>query len=93
MVRVMAIVDENGHVIAAQFGATRAEDDDEETPSAELLPLPGQRVVQMEVPDELEQLSGLDLGRFFSQVEVSWPATVKIPRIEVVRRPHDSAGA
>jgi hypothetical protein len=93
MARVMAIVDENGRVMAAQFGAPRAEDDDEQTPSAQLLPLPGQRVVEMDIPDEVEQLSGPDLSRFFSHVEVSWPATVKLPRIEVVRRSHDSAGA
>jgi hypothetical protein len=88
----MAIVDQNGRVMAAQFGAPRARDDDEQTPSAQLLPSPGQRVVEMDIPDELERLSGPDLFRFFSQVEVSWPATVKLPRIEVVRG-HDSAGA
>jgi hypothetical protein len=42
----------------------------------------------MDVPDELEQLSDPDLSRFFSQVEVSWPATVNVPQIEVVQRPH-----
>jgi hypothetical protein len=86
MARVLAIVDEAGRVMGAQFGVARG---DEATPSAELMPLPGQRVVQMDVPDEVEQLSGVHLTRFFSQVEVSWPATVNVPRIEVVRR-HDS---
>jgi hypothetical protein len=93
MARVIAIVNQEGRVMAAQFGAPRAEQDDEETPSAQLLPTPGQRVVQMDVPDEVERLPGPDMDRFFSQVEVSWPATVNVPRIEVVRRPHDSAEA
>ena len=86
-------MDQDGRVIAAQFGATRAEQDDEATPSAQLLPMPGQRVVQLEVPDEIERLPGPDMDRFFSQVEVSWPATVNVPRIEVIRRPHGSAEA
>ena len=91
MATVRAIVDESGRVVGAQFGVERADDDDKDTPSAELLPLPGQQVVKMDVPDEIEQLSDDDLSRFFSQVEVSWPATVRIPRIEV-RRSHNSAG-
>lgn len=91
MAMVRAIVDESGRVVGAQLGSERADGDDQDTPSAELLPLPGQRVVEMDVPDEVEQLSGVDLARFFSQVEVSWPATVRLPRIEV-RRSHGSGG-
>jgi hypothetical protein len=89
MGRVTAIVDENGRIMGAQFAAKRVKDDDEETPSEQLLPMPGQRVVEMDVPDEVEQLSASDLARFFSRVEVTWPATIKIPRIDVVRREHD----
>jgi hypothetical protein len=85
----MAIVDENGRVVGAQFGKQRVDDDDEETPFEQLLPSRGQRVVEMDVPDEIEQLPASELTRFFSQVEVSWPATIKIPRIDVVRRKHD----
>jgi hypothetical protein len=90
MARVMAIVDQEGRVMAAQFGDPRAEKDADETPSAQLLPMSGQRVMQIDIPDEVERLPGPDLHRFFSQVEVSWPATVNVPRIEVVRRPHNS---
>jgi hypothetical protein len=89
MATILAIVDENGRVVAAQFGPSRAEVDEEQTPSARLAPLPGQRVVQMDIPDEIEQLSDPDLSRFFSRVQVSWPATANVPRVEVVRRPHD----
>jgi len=86
----MAIVDENGRIIGAQFGTQGVEaNDDEEMPSEQLLPLPGQRVVEMDVPDEIEHLPASDLTRFFSAVEVSWPATIKMPRIEVVRRTRD----
>jgi hypothetical protein len=91
MAKVMAIVDQDGRVLVAQFGDPRAENDGEATPSAQLLPMSGQRVVQLDVPDEVQRLPGPDLHRFFSQVEVSWPATVNVPRIEVIRRPHDSA--
>jgi hypothetical protein len=90
MTRIMSIVDQNGRVVAAQLGAERAQDDDEEAPAGRLLPLPGQRMVEMDVPDEIGRLPGPDLFHFFSQVEVSWPASVNLPRIEVVRRPHDS---
>lgn len=90
MTRIMGIVDQNGRVVAAQLGAERARDDDEEAPEGRLLPLPGQRMIEMDVPDEIGRLSGPDLFHFFSQVEVSWPAAVNLPRIEVVRRSHDS---
>jgi hypothetical protein len=47
MAKVMAIVDQDGRVLAAQFGDPRAENDGEATPSAQLLPMSGQRVVQL----------------------------------------------
>jgi hypothetical protein len=89
MVKILAIVDEGGRVMAAQFGVAQ-ESADEETPSEELLPLPGQRRVEMDVPDEIEHLSGADLTRFFSHVEVVWPSEVTLPQIEV-RRSHESS--
>jgi hypothetical protein len=47
--------------------------------------------VQVDLPDEVEQLSGDELTRLFAHVKVSWPPTVDIPRIEVRR--HDSSGS
>lgn len=95
MGRAIAVVDEKGRVMAAQFGAPSREDGDadQETPASELRPLPGHQLVEMEVPDELEQLSGEEMARFFSHVKVSWPADVRVPKVEVVRGGHDSAGA
>jgi hypothetical protein len=88
MVTVMAIVDEAGRILAAQFGAQPAEGDNE-TPLSQLLPAPGQRMVQMDVPDEIEQLPGPELSRFFAHVEVTWAATIDVPRVEIVRRSHE----
>src|SRR3954451_19315991 len=64
--RAVAIADEKGRVMAAQFGAPSREDADadKKTPVSELLPLPGHHLVEMEVPDELEQLSGEEMARF-----------------------------
>lgn len=88
MVKVLAIVDDGGRILAAQFDLDKEKGDDE-TPSAALLTLPGQRQVEFDVPDEIEHLSGPDLTHFFSHVQTSWPAEVSIPRIEVIRRNHD----
>lgn len=88
MVKVLAIVDDGGRILAAQFDLDRGKADDE-TPSAELLALPGQRQIEFDVPDEVEQLSGPDLTHFFSHVQTSWPAKVSTPRIEVIKRSHD----
>jgi hypothetical protein len=86
----LTIIDQAGRVLAAQFGEAATGADDE-TPAVELLPAPGQYVVQVDLPDEVEQLSGDELTRLFAHVKVSWSPTVDIPRIEVRR--HDSSGS
>ena len=83
-----AIIDDNGRVLGAQFDPAREDDDKDETPSAELIPMAGQHVIHVDVPDEIARLSAPDLSRFFSHLEVSWPATVRVPRLEV-RQAHD----
>jgi hypothetical protein len=90
MVKVTAIVNRRGRIVAAQFGDPDEGRTDDETPTARLLPVGGQAVVEMEVPDELERVSDSGLTQFFSNVEVSWPADVKIPRLEI-KRAHESA--
>ncbi|WP_147258778.1 hypothetical protein [Pseudonocardia hierapolitana] len=86
-----AIVDMSGRILAAQIDAERANDANGDMPSAELVQLPGQRTVEMDVPDEIRDLSGPELSRFFYHVEIVWPATVNVPRIEIVGEAHDSS--
>lgn len=88
MVKVLAIVDDNGRILAAQFDLGQEKEGDE-TPSAALLTLPGQRHVEFDVPDEVEHLSGPDLTHYFSHVQTSWSAEVSTPKIEVIRKNHD----
>lgn len=87
MAKIQAIVDDLGHILAAQFDGGKAQDD-EVTPSSELLLLPGQRRVEFEAPDEIRDLSGPDLTRYFAHVEVSWPAQVTPQPVEIVHRKH-----
>lgn len=88
MVRVRATTDDDGRILAAQFGQGQGKVDDE-TPLAELLPLPGQRQVEFEVADEIEHLSGPDLTHYFSHVKASWSAEVSTPKIEVIQLKRD----
>jgi hypothetical protein len=89
-VKAITIVDEHGQILAAQVQTPRQDDGGDEPPTTRMQPLSGQRVVEIEVPDELEELTGQDLHRFFARVEISSPATVSVPRIEVVRERHSS---
>ena len=85
-VRLLAIVDFEGRVVAAQFADQTTGSQDEEVPSADLLPLEGQRVISVDVPQEVQKLPGPDLQLFLSHLKITWPADVQVPEIEIVRK-------
>src|SRR5215213_1395429 len=85
-VKILAIVDLEGHVVAAQLADQANDSQTEEAPSASLMPMKGQRVISIEVPQEVLEFRGFDLHFFFSSLEISWPADVQVPKIEIVRK-------
>jgi hypothetical protein len=84
-VTIRAIVDLEGRIVGAQLAEQTPVLEDQEEPSVELLPLDGQRVISVDVPAEVLELPGPDLQRFFSHLEISWPAEVRLPKIEIRR--------
>jgi hypothetical protein len=84
-VKVLAIVDSGGRVLAAQFAGQSTGPPDEEVPTPNLLPLEGQRVVSFDVPQEVLELPGPDLHHFLSHLTISWSSDVQVPKIEIVK--------
>jgi hypothetical protein len=85
-VTLLAIVDLDGRVVAADLGDQSGNQSrEEDVPTARLIPRDGQRVVHIDVPREVLELPGPDLEHFFSHVRVTWPAEVEIPEVEVKR--------
>jgi hypothetical protein len=85
-VRLLAIVDLEGRVLAAQFVEQAADSQDQEIPSASLVPLKGQYAVSVDVPREVLELPGPDVHQFLSRLRISWPANVQVPEIEIIRK-------
>jgi hypothetical protein len=85
-VRLLAIVDLEGQVVAAQVADQDTSSPDREVPTAQLQPLKDQRIVSFEVPQEVMELPGPDFHHFLAHVMISWPANVQIPKIEVVKK-------
>jgi hypothetical protein len=83
--KVLVIVGPDGRVQAAQLADGATGSDSREVPSLGLRCFEGQRAVAIEVPRAVLELPGPDLHRFFSHVEIRWPAEVRVPQIEVVR--------
>ncbi len=84
-VKLQALVDLDGRVVAAHIEERDTPSKDQDVPSARLMPLEGQREVSVEVPAEVLDLPGPDLCRLLSQVRIRWPAEVELPEIEIVR--------
>jgi hypothetical protein len=89
-VTLLAIVDLDGRVVAADLGYQSGDQSrEEDDPAAGLIPLDGQRVVHIDVPREVLEVPGPDLEHFFSHVRVTWPAEVQLPEVEVKRPYHE----
>jgi hypothetical protein len=85
--RLLAIVDHEGNVVAAQFAQQDTGAQGEDVPSVSYFhPLEGQRLISVDVPAEVMELPGPDLHRFLSQVRVIWPAEVQVPKLNIVRK-------
>lgn len=85
-VKLLAIVDLQGHVVAAQLADQANDSQTEEAPTARLIPMNGQRAISIDVPQEVLEFRGFDLHFFFSSLEISWPVDVKVPKFETGKR-------
>jgi hypothetical protein len=86
-VRLLAIVDLDGNVMAVQLPDESARLQDQEVPSStSFQPLPGQRLISIDFPREVLQLPGDDLHHFLSDIKVNWPVEVQMPEIKLVKK-------
>jgi hypothetical protein len=86
-VRLLALVDLEGHVLAAQLSDQRNDAQNQDGPNAVgFEPLAGQRVISLEVPQEVMELPGSDLHLFLSDIKVNWPADIRLPELKVVKK-------
>lgn len=88
--KILVITDMHGRILAADLSnpaASPRRKDNE--PQMRLMPREGQRALMIEVPKEVLELSGLYLSRYFSEVSISWPSEVKLPKVKVVKKHKD----
>ena len=86
-VRLLAVVDFEGRVVAAQLAEQATGPQDQDVPSVgDLIPLKGQRTISVDVPREVLELPGPDLHRFLTHLKIAWPADVQVPKIEIVKQ-------
>ena len=83
-VKLLAIADQKGNIIAAQYTEQDADPKGQEAPTGEIFPLKGQRKVTIDVPRELLELPGPDLYRYLSHLTINWPAGTGDPKIELI---------
>lgn len=84
-VRLLALVDSAGRILAAHL-EDQLISKEGDTPSAGFVPLEGQQLISIDVPQEALELPGPDLHRFFSQVRINWPAAIEVPKVGIVRK-------
>jgi hypothetical protein len=85
--KMAVLIDLNGKVLAAQLAKSKAATDGNDPPStAELIATDGQRVLSVEVPIEVASLTGPSLRAFFSQVRMTSPVDVELPKFKVVQK-------
>jgi hypothetical protein len=85
---IIAMVDDHGRIVAAQLNdGTRSKDKDQPS-EFRIMPSSGQREVRFDVPEEVLQLSGTSLHRFFSNVKVSGDGKAQVPKFRVERLAH-----
>ena len=85
-IKFHAIVDFEGRILAGQFIDEGNNSPLEEGPTAHVMPIEGQRLITFDVPQEVLELPGPDLQYFLSQVKVTWPADIQMPKIEIVQK-------
>lgn len=85
-IRISIITDAEGRVVAAELPNQASVAGKEAAPTGHLLPLPGQRKVNIDIPKGVLRLSALDMQRYFSKVRISWPVEVQLPKIKIVKR-------
>ena len=84
-IRIGIIADPHGRVLAAEFPDASQAYNAEKDPSAHLLALEGQRIINVDVPREILQLPGPDLHHFFSEAKIRWPGEIELPKIKITR--------
>jgi hypothetical protein len=83
--RITVILNGDGRIVAAQLPAHERVAPEKGAGKSQLAPKPGHRIVTVEVPREVLQLSGADLGRFFSGVHVGHNGDIHLPKVEVTK--------
>ena len=83
--RIVVITNLHGRVLAAELPSDGKVDVSEDEPIARILPMEGQRSIAVDVPREVLNLPGPSLHRFFSELQIRWPADVQVPKVEIVK--------
>ena len=89
MVKINIIADSQGRIVAAELSSDI--DPEGDGPTARVVPMNGLRVIRIDIPAEVLELSGPNLHRFFSEVQVT-PDRVQLPKVKIVRG-HEAAGS
>jgi len=83
--RIVVIADLQGRVVGAELpGDGKAKVSGE--PIAHIAPMKGQHAIVVDVPSEVLKLPGPCLHRFFSELQIRWPADVQLPKVEIMKR-------
>jgi len=83
--KIRVITDSNGRVLAAQFPSPGNPKGEGKHPECQIVPLSGHRVLHIEIPAEVLRLTGPDLHRYFSDVEIDFEGDIKLPKLKIVK--------
>ncbi|HVO75888.1 MAG TPA: hypothetical protein VMT35_17830 [Ignavibacteriaceae bacterium] len=80
-IKILVITDLQGRILAAEMNQNKSNKKDE--PYSSLIPIKNQRSVTIEVPEEILELPGPSLQRYFSNVKITFPAEVVLPKTKI----------
>jgi hypothetical protein len=79
----VVIVDSHGRVLGAQLAERERAAKSKDHPSANFVPLTGQRTLRVSLPIAILSLQGPDLHRYFSEVRLRPDGKFELPKIRV----------